>query len=219
MWDGWHSRNAIFWDWDHLLPSVSRLDYGELSVGGANTIGPSFGAAATRAAAATTAVFSVGGNNNNAANDNRLPFDSALNNPATIPRPSSLLSNASSVGCSLRPISTTCTNSHFSRASSGASSVRWDEEGLETIREEGGQGARCRLPVSLLNICKEKDRVDKRISREGVNIHWKARNVTRLLLFFLTCCGDRMLRRRVVVGEVVMRGLVPVVDVWVGTRM
>jgi serine/arginine repetitive matrix protein 2 len=97
-------------------------------VGGANTVGPSFGAAPT--SAATAAAFSVSGNtNNNATNDNRLSVDTALNNPATSPRPSSVLSNASSADSSLRPISTTSTDSRLSRTSSVGSSVRWDEEG------------------------------------------------------------------------------------------
>jgi hypothetical protein len=70
------------------LPSTFRLPTvrsgsttSSVLVGGANTVGPSFGAPTAAAA------FSVN-NNKNAANDNRLSVDSALNNPATSPRPS-----------------------------------------------------------------------------------------------------------------------------------
>ena len=133
------------------LPSTIRLPTvrsgsmaSSVLVGGANTVGLSFSAPTTAAtAAATAAAFSVNGNNNNnAANDNRLSVGSAFNNPATTPCPSSALSNASSAGSSLCPISTTSTDSCLSRASSAASSVKWDEEGLETIRER--RGASCR---------------------------------------------------------------------------
>ena len=213
MWDGWHSRNAVFWDWDHLLPSISRLDYGELSVGWwcKHRWSEFWCCRHSRCRRHHRRLLCWWKQQNNAANDNRLSFDSALNNLATIPRRSSLLSNASSARCSLRPISTTSTDSRRSCASSGASPVGQDEEGLA----RGGAGSE--MPVaSVATEYKEKDRVDKRISRERANIHWKARNVTRLLLFSLTRCGDRMLRRREVVGKVVMRGLV--VDVWVGTR-
>ena len=148
------------------LPSTIRLPTvrsgstaSSVLVGGANTVGPSFGAptgAATNAAPA----FSVNGNNNdNATNDNRLSVDSALNNAATTPRPSSVLSNASSAGSSLRPISTTSTDSRLSRASSVASSIKWDEEGLETIRERRGRERAAED--------RDKDKADKRTSRES----------------------------------------------------
>ncbi|KIM47258.1 hypothetical protein M413DRAFT_271782 [Hebeloma cylindrosporum] len=122
------------------LPSV-RSGSTASSVVAANTVGPSF---------YNPTVVGVTDNNVNLNNvntdNNRLSVDSALNHP----RPSSVLSNASSAGSSLRPISTTSTDSRLSRASSGASSVRWDEEGLETIRER-----------------RVKDKADKRISKES----------------------------------------------------
>ena len=117
------------------LPTVRSGSTASSVVGGANTVGPSFGAPGVAAA------FSVSGNNNNnnAANGNRLSVDSAFNNLATTPRPSSVLSNAPSAGSSLHPISTTSTDSRLSQASSVGSSVRWDEEGLETILERRGK--------------------------------------------------------------------------------
>ncbi|KAH9487444.1 hypothetical protein JR316_0001520 [Psilocybe cubensis] len=66
------------------------------------------------------------------ANDNRLSVESAYAYATC--RPSSMLSS----GSSLRPLSTTSTNSRMSSSSghsgSGAS-VRWDEQGLQTVRE------------------------------------------------------------------------------------
>ena len=75
------------------LPSTTRLPTvrsestaSSVLVGGAHTVGLSFGAAPTSTAAASA--FSVSGNNNNnAANDNRLSVDSALNNPSTTHSP------------------------------------------------------------------------------------------------------------------------------------
>ena len=150
------------------LPSTIRLPTvrsgstaSSVLVGGANTVGPSFGAPPS-AATAAAAAFSVSGNNNNpATNDNRLSVDSALNNnPATTPRPSSVLSNASSAGSSLRPISTTSTDSRLSRTSSVGSSVRWDEEGLETIRERRGK-------ERAAGAAEEKEKADRRTSKES----------------------------------------------------
>ena len=149
------------------LPTVRSGSTASLVlVGGANTVGPSFGAVPTSAAAAAFAfAFSVkGNNNNNATNDNRLSVDSALNNLATTPRPSSVLSNAFSAGSSLRPISTTSTDSCPSRASSVGSSVRWDEEGLEMIRERGKERA---AGAAAVDKDKDKDKVDRRTSKES----------------------------------------------------
>ena len=73
------------------LPSTIRLSTvksgstaSSVLIGGANTVGPSFGAPTSAAAAAA---FSV--SRNDATNDNRLSVDSALNfiNPATTPTP------------------------------------------------------------------------------------------------------------------------------------
>jgi serine/arginine repetitive matrix protein 2 len=154
------------------LPSTIRLPTvrsgstaSSVLVGGANTVGPSFGAAPTSAAAAAAAFSVSGNNNNNATNDNRLSVDSALNNPATTPRPSSALSNASSAGSSLRPISTTSTDSRLSRASSVGSSVRWDEEGLETIRERRGKERAAGAAADDKE--KEKEKADRRTSKES----------------------------------------------------
>ena len=147
------------------LPSTIRLRSGSTAssvlVGGANTVGPSFNAAAAAAAAAATP--SVPTNTNN-----RLSVDSALNNiPAATPRPSSALSNASSAGSSLRPISTTSTDSRLSRRSSAASSVRWDEEGLETIRERRGRERAAADAGDATAKDKAKEKADKRASKES----------------------------------------------------
>ena len=151
------------------LPTVrSGSTASSVLVGGASTVGLSFSATPTSAAANAAAAFSVGkNNNNNATNDNRLSVDSALNliNPSTIPRPSSVLSNASSAGSSLHPISTTSTDLRRSRASSGASSVKWDEERLETMRERRGKEA-----AGAATEYKEKDGSDKRTSRESKHL-------------------------------------------------
>jgi len=84
--DGWHRRNAVFLGLG--LPSAIRLPTVRsgstaslVLVGGANAVGPSFGAPTS------AATFSVSGNNNSAINDDRLSVDSALNNPTTTPAP------------------------------------------------------------------------------------------------------------------------------------
>jgi len=59
-------------------PSPDWIMASSVLVGGANTVGPSFGAAATRAAAATTAVFSVGGNN-------KTMLPTTTDSPSTLP--------------------------------------------------------------------------------------------------------------------------------------
>ena len=135
-------------------------------VGGANTVGPSFGT--------PSAAFSVSGdNNNNATNDNRLSVDSTLNNLTTALRPSSVLSNASSASSSLRLISTTSADSRLSRASSCASSLEWDEQGLE-IRERMGK----EQAAGVCTAAKTKMRRTG-LHHERVNVQWKVGNGAR----------------------------------------
>ncbi|KAF8148662.1 hypothetical protein B0H34DRAFT_802878 [Crassisporium funariophilum] len=112
------------------LPSSMRLP-GMRSGSTASSLGPtSMMGSATTATSMAPAVAP--------ATVHRLSVDSAL----MLGRPASVLSS----GSSLRPLSTTSTNSRNSRASSGsgvsvasggsAVSVRWDEEGLDTIKEQ-----------------------------------------------------------------------------------
>ncbi|KAF8959872.1 hypothetical protein BDZ97DRAFT_1666634 [Flammula alnicola] len=90
----------------------------------------------------------------------RLSADSALqlNRAAsTTERRGSVVSSASA-GSSLRPLSTTSSTSRASSRSSGGS-VRWDEEGLETVREQRNKEREERR--------KDEERAERRTSRES----------------------------------------------------
>jgi len=99
-------------------------------------------------------------------NANRLSVESAVLNAT--PRPSSIMSS----GSSLRPLSAASTNSGSrlsvssngaeSKRSSSAASVRWDEEGLETVREQ-----RRKERESVDSQVRRKEREEKRASRES----------------------------------------------------
>ncbi|KAK7047178.1 hypothetical protein VNI00_006844 [Paramarasmius palmivorus] len=79
----------------------------------------------------TASSIGAGASNNN--NNNRLSVESAIH-LASRGRSASNATSVMSSGSSLRPLSTT---SSISRASSGSSaSVKWDEEGLETVKEQ-----------------------------------------------------------------------------------
>ncbi|KAF9560634.1 hypothetical protein CPC08DRAFT_466596 [Agrocybe pediades] len=96
---------------------------------------------------------------------NRLSVESAV--PSATPRPSSIMSS----GSSLRPLSAASTNSgsRLSVVSNGAASkrsssasVRWDEEGLETVKEQ-----RRKERESIDSQLRRKEREEKRASRES----------------------------------------------------
>ncbi|KDR69956.1 hypothetical protein GALMADRAFT_898782 [Galerina marginata CBS 339.88] len=99
-------------------------------------------------------VGSINTNNNN----NRLSVESARSQPQAQGRPTSALSTNSS----LRPLSTTSTTSRLSSASGSSSgvSVRWDEEGLETVREARRREREGRVDE------KDRDRGDEKEQNE-----------------------------------------------------
>ncbi|KAF9482957.1 hypothetical protein BDN70DRAFT_892146 [Pholiota conissans] len=77
----------------------------------------------------------------------------------TIGRPASQMSATSSAGSSLRPLSTT-SSSHSRSSRSSAGSVRWDEEGLETVREQ-------RRLERAASAAGKDEKTERRTSRES----------------------------------------------------
>ena len=106
-------------------------------VGGANTVGPSFGAPTS----ASLAAFSVNGNNN-VIHGTKLSVNSALNNPITIPRPSCPLKRLRTRLLSTLYVSSGgCQGSGEERVGDG----RMDEYSIVTIEEAtaDGHGREC----------------------------------------------------------------------------
>ncbi|PPQ91217.1 hypothetical protein CVT25_001175 [Psilocybe cyanescens] len=153
------------------LPSTMRLpSSASMRVGSsASSIGPSVPGLAP-SPIITSAVNTNLNNPNASANplntvtDNRLSVESAF---YATRRPSSVLSS----GSSLRPLSTTSTNSRMSQVSGtssgsahsgSAASVRWDEQGLETVRE-----MRKRERKAAADEDKEKDGEDEKKERRA----------------------------------------------------
>jgi hypothetical protein len=139
-------------------PSPDCQDW-EVLAGGANTVGPSFGAPIS--AAAASAAFSVSGdNNNNATNDNKLSVDSALNNLITTPAPlpcSQMPPQQASLSVLYPPLLRT-------RASPVRALARLVSDGMRRAWRRFGRGwGRSRLPVPVL-----LRKTNTKITRTGV---------------------------------------------------